>query len=88
MSTDATLFVCSLCGLEERYRSTQKGVGRGWRKSQFYIRYEHLWYCPKHVIMGLALDQTIEVSIATLKDDILNSVKTRVLQRGTPPPEP
>ena len=43
------LLVCSLCGREQHYRSTQKGVGAGWRVSKFLVRNERLWFCPAHI---------------------------------------
>ena len=73
------LFRCSLCGLEQRYRSIQKGVGQNWRKAEFLIHSRALWFCPNHFIVGYELNKTIEFTVEILKVDIVESVRERVL---------
>ena len=73
-----TLFRCSLCGTKRYYRSTQKAVGEGWRRAEFHIRLESLWFCPDHVTLGNELNLTIEFSVDALKRDILDSVKQQL----------
>ncbi len=78
-------FLCSLCGVAETHRSTQKGVGQGWRRSAFMIHLDHIWFCPAHTTIGRELEQTIEFSVENLKTDIVASVRNRVLQSIIPP---
>ena len=73
-------FRCSLCNLQEKYTSTQKGVGQGWRKSEFLIGTGDLWFCPRHATAGRDLNQTVQVSVEALKKDIVASVRDRVLR--------
>ena len=79
------VYVCSMCDVRGEHRSPQKAVGQGWRICRTRLLsndYASLWFCPEHTRLIKELDQTVEISLETLKQDIVESVRRRVLRSG------
>lgn len=72
-------FLCALCGRLEHHQSVQKGVGQGWRASSVFIDMRRLWFCVQHTAVGKELEMTVEISVETMKKNIVESVRARVV---------